>query len=225
MTPTQRRYARDVEIMASRIVRKGLRAQRTLPEPIERFGLAWYHHAREALTRLADETGYTVSRVTGAAAALSPQVSWLDQLRFLPGFLRDPSGARHPGFSGNLEKARAILDGGDPRTILGGPKVRAFYLALLGDLDAVVIDRHAWAVAADVDADVTLTERRYRAAAEAFRWAARDLGLAPARLQSLLWVDFKVHPIQYGGPSTLAGLGLAFADADDEPFRPRELPT
>lgn len=91
-----------------------------------------------------------------------------------------------PGcFRANLAKARAIAAGGKPLTVLSGPKVRAFYRALVGDDSAAVID--VWTVRA-AGWLTSLTERAYALVSRALEIAARKLNTSVTRLQAVAWV-------------------------------------
>lgn len=186
--------------MARRLVRVGREALAlSESDPVRALGLQWYPLARAWLETLAQRYapwGATLESVAGACAALSPQVSWLDQTRFLPGFLesvlveRDTTTLPHPGFLRNRARAARILLGESPESVLGGPKVTAFYACILGDAERVCVDRHA--------ATVALGERTPRLSARlvleiqrAYALAARVLGIGARDLQSMLWCHYK----------------------------------
>lgn len=159
---------------------------------------AWYSRQGSALDALARSTGQAADAVIGAFAALSPQVSWTEQLAHGPEFIRSGGEASHPGFGRNRDKARRILAGEEPGDVLGGPKVRAFYAALGGDGGAVVVDRHAVRIAVGGELDGSLTARRYRLVADAYKDAALRIGMEPADLQAMTWCYYK-HTGQSGG--------------------------
>ena len=187
--------------------------------------------AREWCAGIAVRHGLELAHVVGAAAALSPQVSWLDQCRYFPGFVEsvlggDSATLPHPGFYGNRTRAARILCGADPLAVLGGPKVRAFHAAIMGDASAVVVDRHAAALA--------LGERRKDLSAlliaevqEAYTLAAAEVAIAPRELQALLWCVHKARgdtgaedqlTFWSEAPETAVGLGLALSDEQGAPF-------
>jgi hypothetical protein len=168
--------------------------------PIRVYGLTWYDNVRLWASDLAEryiEYGATTSTIAGAIAALSPQCSWLDQTRFLPAFLesvlvaRDPYTLPHPGFTGSRIKARDILLGkAKPSRILGGPKVRAFYAGILGARHSVCVDRHAASIALGYRRE-SLPPKWLAEIQQAYRLAARWLGVMPRDLQALLWCFHK----------------------------------
>lgn len=169
--------------------------------------LGWYARAREWAGSLAVLNSLPVETVVGVVAALSPLQSWEEQLTYTPLALSAFWGGQPlpgPGFGANKNKAQRILQGERPLDVLSGAKVLAFFRAIMGDTDAVVIDRHAWAIASGPDAvGLSLTDKRYRETAEAYRAAAASLRVAfpalaelltPAGVQALTWVYWRENP-------------------------------
>lgn len=167
-------------------------------------GTAWYGAARTFCADLAASTPYTFAQVAHVVAALSPQCSWQHNCRATlaavalhladPDTLRAGQLAGYPGYSVNVRKAAAILDG--DLSALRGPKVEAFAAAIMGDLSHVVVDVWATRAARSLQAN---TARAYaddelpgaperRAIAEAYRRAAGHRGIAPAEMQAVVWV-------------------------------------
>lgn len=147
---------------------------------------------------------YELHQVLGVIAAMSPQVSWDVQLEWMPIILdqhRMVGTVIGPGFNRNKRKAQLILDGTvHPSKILSGRKVLAFYHALMGDLDSVTIDRHAFAIAYGVDPPYP-TDKRCRMAAAAYASVAAclrenldDPRLNPRDLQALVWCWWRERP-------------------------------
>jgi hypothetical protein len=108
--------------------------------PIEayRAGMQWYAMARQEASALARRHGVTLACAAGAIAALSPRVHWKVNLRLADAVLGKTY--RRGAFKANLAKAVSIRDGAKPLAVLSGPKVRAFYRAIMGDQTAAVID-------------------------------------------------------------------------------------
>lgn len=155
---------------------------------------AWYANARAAARRLAREHGTTVSVAAGVIAALSPRCPWgrnVIAADIILGAARRGDDLPSVGLKANARKAFAIASGaGRPLDILRGPKVRSFYRNILGDVDAVTVD--VWAArAAGVDSKARLDGRRYDHIADAYRYAARIVGVAPAVLQAIVWVSIR----------------------------------
>jgi hypothetical protein len=143
--------------------------------------MTWYEDAREAIDaiRLRVAPEVTLDVAVGMAAALSVNQSWKGNLTLLA---RHLAGA-HVGLrvaERNCTRARQ----GKP---LLGPKVEAFRRAILGDTEAVVIDR--WTCRAlGVKPPKAWPQGRYEALCEGIRKRARRVGMAPRDYQAALWV-------------------------------------
>lgn len=168
-------------------------------------GAEWYAEANSYAHALAEGYGLTVQQTAGIIAALSPMQSW-GANKVLAARLIEAGGLTAGYLLGNLDKANRILAGGDPLNILGGDKVRNFYLSILtAGAEGVCIDRHAWSLAvnhrySEVDPKnkiPTLKGARYDAAVEVYVRAARILSreygmaITPAQVQSVTWVQWR----------------------------------
>jgi hypothetical protein len=148
----------------------------------------WYSYAH----LFAAELGRgRVRMAAGVIAALSPQESWSENVKLaIRAFsTRGPSGQT----GANVDKARRILLGDDPASVLGGPKVRAFYALILdpGNGWEVVVDRHALDIALnghEVKAKWLERKGAYDLIGDAYRKAAAQLGLAPHQVQAITWL-------------------------------------
>tara|TARA_A100001011_G_scaffold260725_1_gene269228 strand:- start:3209 stop:4186 length:978 start_codon:yes stop_codon:yes gene_type:complete len=67
---------------------------------------------------------------------------------------------------------------------LSGPKIKAFYKNLLGDQDAVTVDKHMWQIIYGKDRG---TPNRQKYAVMIIAKVARDVGLTNAQAQAALW--------------------------------------
>lgn len=148
-------------------------------------GVQWYRAARATARRLARAHHCTPATAAGVIAALSPRLTW--KYNVLAADLVLGQAEHVPGvFRASLAKGRAIADGARPLSVLSGPKVRAFYRALMGDEDAAVVD--VWtARAAELDA-AELSPKMYDAIAHALRMGADEVGTTTSRLQAVAWV-------------------------------------
>ena len=115
--------------------------RRATPDQLAR-GHVWYHVAHDLATVVGNGD---VRMGAGVIAALSQQRSW----RVNCMLARDARNGNVHGQTGNtLAKVHAILAGADPADLLPMDlKTGQFYLAIIGDAHAVVIDRHAHDVA------------------------------------------------------------------------------
>lgn len=155
-------------------------------------GRAWYSEARSTAEALAAGTDgrVTVSQAAGVIAALSPRQFWARNVR-LAALVVDAHvlDAPMPGgvFRRQLDTACAILDG--RQTGPTGPKVSAFFRAILGDPGAVVVDVWAARAAGVAMPDgTTLSPAQYRRIAAAYTEAAAGLDVEPRDLQAAVWV-------------------------------------
>lgn len=183
---------------AARLIKLARALEARDPELFD-TSLDWYYNAYQKAKQLeaAFSGQYAVHEIVGVIAALSPQVSWSRNRQLAEGAL-DAHLVGRPitGQTGdNCHKAQRILDGEDPLAVLGGMKVRAFYLSIIakGDTDVVCIDRHALAAWYLPGQPVwgSLTPKRYHAVAADYQTAARVLGLAPAVAQAVVWCAWR----------------------------------
>lgn len=150
-------------------------------------GVQWYREARRIARQLARRYDCTVSRAAGVIAALSPRLTWTYNVTAAEAVL---AGDRKvPGvFRASLAKARMIQEGARPLDVLRGPKVRAFYRALMGDRDAAVVD--VWTARAAGVQDAP-NEREYAQVAQALRMGADEVGVSTSELQAAVWVAIR----------------------------------
>lgn len=161
-------------------------------------GIDWYTSAYDQAAVLAQHYGtYSTEQVAGIIAALSPQVSWNRNIELTEtAIVSHLSGLPITGQTGdNCRKAQAILDGEEPLEVLGGMKVRAFYLCILakGQTNVVCVDRHAVAAWYLPGQPVwgSLTPKRYHAVSSDYVTAARALGLPAAVCQAVVWCAWR----------------------------------
>lgn len=187
-TPTE--YLGPADALAANIVDCYRSADsRSLTE-----GRTWYADAAGIAASL-DPIAPT--RAAGVIAALSPQTSWAYNVRLARQAYALGQASGHTRLF--CSRANAIIrDGCAPLSILGGPKVRAFY-ALIADPEdgyTVCVDRHAVAVA--LGRTLTQRERKileragaYDHVADAFRKAAAELGELPHVVQAVTWCAWR----------------------------------
>lgn len=151
-------------------------------------GASWYVDARREARRMARTYGVGLGAACGVIAALSPRVQWSQNLKLAEEVLRTgtvESGAMRD----NLLKAQRIADGERPLAVLGGPKVRAFYRALMGDANAAVID--TWMLVAVNWPREGLSARQYERVEAALRDAARITNLPVSEFQAIVWTQVR----------------------------------
>lgn len=152
-------------------------------------GRAWYPLARGEVYDLAKRYRFSIKRAAFAAAALSNNMEWsqnvalLDHVMFSVRNFTEPRG-HYPQC---LTKAVGILQHGD-FSLLQGPKVVPFAHAILGNPDAAVIDRWMYRAAGELNWP---TERRSRDIAVALRMLARGSRFNTATLQAIIWTTIR----------------------------------
>lgn len=157
----------------------------------ERRGRTWYQTAHDMAEMI---SGGDVVAGAGVLAALSPQTSWDENVKRAARAFAEGKPSGHTG--ANLVKAARCMAGEDPATVLPmESKTGHFYRCIVDPdtQDAVCIDRHAHDVAVgerwgdDVDRGLG-SKKRYAILANAYREAARVLGVSPATVQAVAWV-------------------------------------
>jgi len=154
-------------------------------------GADWYGDARAFCGDLAKQFGVSLEASAGIVAVLSPMTGWSENKRRATSVLEGANGGML-----NAGKAVAIREGADPALVASGQKVNPFYRAILGDPDALVIDRHAHDIAlgrrTDDDARKTLERKgQYGLFVEAYRRAADRLGCEAVTVQATTWVVWR----------------------------------
>lgn len=175
-----------------------------LDDVTQHLGALWYDRSKRDVARLARlaPRGIGHSRAAAILAVLSPQTQWVQNWEFATRICQAArAGSRMPaigGFPANRRKAWRIAGGENPREVVRGPKVTAFWRALAGDPDAVVLDIWMFRTFGLPD---TPTERVYLATAERFLAAARNLGVTARELQASIWLGTRgfrpSDPIEY----------------------------
>jgi hypothetical protein len=154
-------------------------------------GLDWYRRAHDAARDLLPADP---SRAAGVIAALSPRCHWRTNLVWAAAILEAAErGDASPPRVHTLAMRRLawrIALGEAPLEVLNGPKVRAFYANITGDLDAVTVD--VWAARAAAGRDVArITGRTYTLIARAYREAAAILDMPARDVQAAVWVHVR----------------------------------
>lgn len=157
---------------------------------VRRRGRRWYPLARRRLRELAQRHERPFAQVVAVFSILSPAAQlttclhWTDEV--LAGVRM---GGRYPNMQGpKVERALATRYPGRHVT---GPKVSAFYRALMGDTSALVIDRWT-ARAAGWDASkhaIPVTVQRE--IEETYRAAAAEVGERVREFQAITWLALR----------------------------------
>lgn len=168
-------------------------------EAMKSDGLAWYKEAHDFCLSL----DYDVERAAGVVAALSPNNRWDNNMRMAERLYSQGHGERC-GLGANVTKAMKIYNGAAPLDVLGGNKVRAFYLSIAhpDDMSVVpVIDRHAFDIAVGKITDtksrgILKSDKVYNSFADVYVEAASAAGIGPKQMQAATWVAWReIHGI------------------------------
>ena len=154
-----------------------------------RHGLHWYESAHQ----LAEIVGHGDAVMgAGVIAALSANVGWGQNKKMA---LSMTSDGAVKGLPNSLEKAARIMAGEAPERVLGtGLKTLSFYFNILNPRSGaeVTIDRHAHDIArgerGDEENRGLSAKSRYMIFAQAYREAAKLIGITPSQLQAITWV-------------------------------------
>lgn len=154
-------------------------------------GRDWYNAAARDVGDMAADFGVSFEVAAGVVAALSPQTRWRENLAGARIVLRACQDRRAPvgvrGYGANIAKAKRIALGEPARKVLGGPKVRAFWANICGDVCAVTVD--VWAQRAATGRELSPPSgARYERIAEAYRAAAEMVGEHPRDFQAIIWL-------------------------------------
>jgi hypothetical protein len=152
-------------------------------------GRRWYPAARALMADLAERTGYTLEQAVAVLAITSPGAQLVTNLDWTRSALETRGAARVGRFPNQTApKVAAVLASPElAADFVTGPKVGPFHRAILGDTDALVIDR--WATAAgNVFRSQELPEGTRRALDTAYRSLARRLRRSVRDLQAQVWI-------------------------------------
>lgn len=165
-------------------------------------GFAWYTNAHREAVRISQTHGHQatherVQTAAGVIAALSPRAQWAVNIAWSARVWdAAETGGVVPavGLPDGRSKAWRIANGEHPDDVLRGPKVRAFYRAIMLDPDAAVIDVWAARAALPDDDDPQRwvgSERRYHQIADDYRAAAQERVAFVSTFQATIWLHVR----------------------------------
>lgn len=152
-------------------------------------GKQWYPVAHDLAEMI---SGGDVVKGAGVIAALSANKSWAENVKLSTRAFASGKPSGHTKVM--ITKAVRIMNGEDPKKLLGDLKTGNFYRCIVDPSDPapVCIDRHAHDVAVGRtfgNDDRGLSAKgRYDALADAYRAAADRIGILPQELQAIVWV-------------------------------------
>jgi hypothetical protein len=170
-----------------------LQMYRSATEAQVEAGTAWYETARTEAKRLANLYGVSYRCAAGVIAVLSPRQKWPQNKLDAASILRAATSGssvkpKVSAYGANRDKAWRIAKGEAPSTVLGGPKVNAFYRNICGDYNGVTVDVWAARVAEPYNLHFAGRPETYAVIAEAYTNAAMALGTFPAFVQAVCWI-------------------------------------
>jgi hypothetical protein len=164
-------------------------------------GKEWYDRAHNYACVISSRYNCEVEAVCGVIAALSPNTKWEQNLTAAEELVdaytygTPLKTLRLPCYKANVLKAWDILHGEPPLNVLGGNKVRNFYLCMMHDRTAVCIDGHAYCVAHGIRLGVKqiprLTTGMYACLRHDYTTVASLLGIPARELQATTWLTWK----------------------------------
>lgn len=187
-----------VKLMAVNI----LRVYHGAPLPARDQGRNWYGLMRALLADVAERRGLSLDAVLGAAAAISPGMRWEFVPMHVEALAKGTRGHKVPTYSRLfVSRARTCLRGKAPLDTLGGPKVRAFFRCLMGEVGPVCVDGHAACIARGIRSNIRgdradiapsrVAPAQYEKIADAYRLAANAVGIAPHEMQAITWIAWR----------------------------------
>lgn len=185
----------------SSMTRRILRHYRLASPAARYWGPEWYPAARMTCHAMARAYGLRPETVAGILAALSPRIRWETNLSAAWALL---AGERIRGpYKRSIRRAEHILvtdDAGcDPLDMLSGPKVRAFYAAIMDIPGPAVIDSWALRAATGLAWADAPSPTAYDPVARAYASAARILGQPVHAVQATVWLAVRGEVRIIGG--------------------------
>ena len=120
-------------------------------------GMEWYNRANRVAATIAAEHGISLETAAGVIAALSPNNRWERNIvdaenvirAFSIGGAEEAENVKVCTYGKMRTKAIQILEATsivDHASILNGRKITAFYECIIGRMDAVCVDGHAYSI-------------------------------------------------------------------------------
>jgi hypothetical protein len=192
----------------TKMVRNITRIYRAASAEHTAAGTGWYGQAYAICVEI-DPTNPEM--VAGVIAALSPRAQWSVNLRWTKAVIAAAkNGEECPNVHTTAMRAQAwrIANGENALDVLNGQKVRSFYSNIVGDTNAVTVDVWATFVATgSKDAKQISTPTKYAVIVEAYRRAAKIIGVAPSTIQAVTWTairGFKPSDLDFHASASVA---------------------
>ena len=177
-------------------------------------GLNWYARALDFADNLGEVYDINYTTIVGVIAALSPRNRWERNMQDAETMVKvyanggtydDLMNLKVCTFKTGKRKAAEILTGKvtnrqELLDILKGPKLQEFFNCILGDVDDVCIDGHAYSIWVGdriTLANVPAIGKKLRDKIKSdYQKAAKEIGIKPHELQAITWVCWKrIHEV------------------------------
>ncbi len=175
------------------------------PDQVER-GRRWYPATLRRCRRIARETGTPLRRVVATMAITSPDAQLRTNVAWTETACASHGTARVGRYPNTAHKRYGPVLTGDvtPSAACSGDKVKNFYAAILGNVDAVVLDR--WALRNAGHHRDNATPLQYARIANLYRDAASLVDEEPRAFQAILWIVARERHSRNGYPVRLADI-------------------
>lgn len=154
---------------------------------VRRRGRAWYPETNRQLREIAERNNCPLSHAVAVFTIVSPAAQLVTALRWTEEILAgERIGGRYP--NAQAPRIEAATSTRYPVTRITGPKVNAFYRAIMGDTEALVLDR--WAIRAAGHSKLYSEVPRWlrRELDGAYRTAAAACGETVRAFQAIVWI-------------------------------------
>lgn len=147
-----------------------------------RDGTAWYRLAYLWCERAARRHRYPLRTVVAIVAVLSQRTTWNVTIRWTDNALR---GDMPPHLTSVRNKVQQLLDGERVERVIRGPKIIEFYRAIMGDMDAIVLD--TWMLQTLGHHRQSATQLQNAQLTAMLERDAKRAGAPPAIYQAVIW--------------------------------------
>lgn len=159
--------------------------EKLLPLAVEGAeGRHWYRDALSDIEEGCREMGWDVPKFVAVLAATSPRVSVAQNVKLATLYMR--GSPTLPCLPSVLASLRTLAEERYDVEGVNGPKTYRFAKALLGDPNAVVLDRHM-GYALKVDPSQLKKPKIQEEAEKRIKWVANRLEWTPAETQAAIW--------------------------------------
>jgi hypothetical protein len=170
-------------------------------------GENWYFRANLIASEIGQRYGIDQHVVAGVIAALSPNNRWSRNVTDAEALVKafclgevNLKAVKVSTFNKNKDKAIRILGGEDPRDVLGGLKVRAFYECITGG-NQVCVDGHAYSIwlgqRVATSSTPKISPKLYATIAQDYHLAAQQVNqitgkqYTGSQVQAITWVTWR----------------------------------